>query len=1407
MPATLFALLAAKDAAAPCVMRTKLNARFIVYASAILVVLAAAAHILHGYQVGRNAKTLLRVAIQAEEIGDLGRSVFYLRHYLSYAPTDAEALEKLASILQRQPEAPQVRSEITSTYDQLLRWHPDHHDARRRMADFLMASGRFEEAATHYEILDRANPNDSELERLLGSCAEAIGDNKKAQDWYAAAIKAAPTNAEAYLRLAQLYRKRLNDSGQADQLMERMLKENPHSFQAYLARARYRATWGEGGAERDLAEARRLAPNDAAVLLASASQLNKPGRATKQDLEEARGYLQHGVARYPHDARMYQALAALDLRADQPEMAAASLRSGLKALEGVPGRNDLRWLLTDLLIGQGKTEEASAQMTQLRAEGNPPAMLDYLDARLDIVEQKWGAGRDILDRIRPLVGHSPDLSKQTDVLLAECYEHLGRPDLQLEAYRHALATDQLWLPARKGLAATLLAMGRIDAALDQYRSLIADLPEAGIMVARLLILKNLRLPPERRNWQEIKAVLDKLSADMPGTADVALLNAEILLAQAKLAQAQQLLEQTCVKRPSRIELWVALAECEDRQGNATAAEHTLAEARQKLGDHYQLRLARITMATGAASPERGRVLEQTEKQLRNFSAEEQCALLAGLASAWQRRGDNSKAERLWNQLAERQPQDLRTHLALFDLALESGNAATLQRVVASVKQIEGEEGAVWRYGEAARLLVLAKQGDGTGLAQAHHLLAEAGARRPNWSNVPLLEAEIDDLEGKPDFALEHYRRALALGSRPPAAVQRLVQLLYERRRYLDADDVLRQLQEAAPLPAELGRLAVEISLHNRDPQRALTLAQSAVAAQPTDYRNYLWHGFSLGASGRAQEAEAAFRHAVELAGRVPETWVALIDYLTRTRQGEKAQTALLAARKMLLSEEGRLGLAQCYELARDRGRAAEIYQSMLQEKPSDALILRTVASFYLRGGELRQAKPVLSSMLANAVLAPATDVRWARRNLAIALTAEGTFEKFREAMALLALNDEAAGASVEDRRVQATLLATQVGRQAEALRLLEELDDMQVLTANDQFLLAKLNESLGNWTRAGRKLFELLGEDPDNPVILAHYARTLLSRGEPQEAALYVGKLEKLQPGASETVEMKARLLHAQGKDTEADTLLQGFVQGKPPEDLPAVAALLEELGQPLPAGQLYREYVARSKQAGSVLALAGFLARQNRPREALDLCDRAWRTCPLEDVSLASVVVLYRSPADEAMRERVALQLLAQLRDHPNHPALLFNLANVRSLQERLDEAESLYRRVIQLDEQNAEALSNLAYLLAVRGGRASEAQTLIDRAVAVAGPSPDRQDTQAVIQMAQGSSNRAINTLEQLVATSPTPSRYFHLAQAYVMGQNRTAAAATLQKATKLGLGPDSVHPVERNPYAQLIQEFGIR
>jgi cellulose synthase operon protein C len=49
--------------------------------------------------------------------------------------------------------------------------------------------------------------------------------------------------------------------------------------------------------------------------------------------------------------------------------------------------------------------------------------------------------------------------------------------------------------------------------------------------------------------------------------------------------------------------------------------------------------------------------------------------------------------------------------------------------------------------------------------------------------------------------------------------------------------------------------------------------------------------------------------------------------------------------------------------------------------------------------------------------------------------------------------------------------------------------------------------------------------------------------------------------------------------------------------------------------------------------------------------------------------------------------------------------LAHVKNLQGRYDEAETLYRQAVEKNPRDTTALNNLAYLLALRGGRADEA------------------------------------------------------------------------------------------------------
>ena len=198
----------------------------------------------------------------------------------------------------------------------------------------------------------------------------------------------------------------------------------------------------------------------------------------------------------------------------------------------------------------------------------------------------------------------------------------------------------------------------------------------------------------------------------------------------------------------------------------------------------------------------------------------------------------------------------------------------------------------------------------------------------------------------------------------------------------------------------------------------------------------------------------------------------------------------------------------------------------------------------------------------------------------------------------------------------------------------------------------------------------------------------------------------------------------------ETGALLDGFCV--PPlsdadqaEALRRSAALLDELGQADGAEKMYRELAARSDRPESQLLLLTFLGRRNRVGEALDLCERAWQTCPPEAVAAASVALLRSEPTNPEHVQRVEARLEAAVGKGPETTALLLSLASLRDLQGRYDEAESLYRRVIAREPDNVQALNNLAFLLAVRGDRTSDAADLINHALDVFGPEAALLDT----------------------------------------------------------------------------------
>src|SRR5262249_8183547 len=138
-----------------------------------------------------------------------------------------------------------------------------------------------------------------------------------------------------------------------------------------------------------------------------------------------------------------------------------------------------------------------------------------------------------------------------------------------------------------------------------------------------------------------------------------------------------------------------------------------AQAQSKLADRVELRLARLsylTLPPAETSPEARKktaekvcaTLAEMEKEAAKLPKADRPRLLNGLADAHLRLGDSAEAERLWRQIADEQPNNLGIRLVLFDRALLAKAMTAMDRVLAEIRRIEGDNGASWRYGEAAR---------------------------------------------------------------------------------------------------------------------------------------------------------------------------------------------------------------------------------------------------------------------------------------------------------------------------------------------------------------------------------------------------------------------------------------------------------------------------------------------------------------------------------------------------------------------------------------------------------------------------------------------------------------------------------------------------------------------------------
>ncbi len=1417
-------------------MKVRIQYRFLTKMLVFLTVIGLILAGIHRLQVYRNSSQILTQARKAAEAGNQVDAVRFYTQYLGLRFDSADAQIELADILLKQ-------GNLSSAFlylDGALRIDPSRIEARKTLVKVAMDMGRHADAKeTLASDLIPTDPKNAEFQWLLGICENRLGEFARADDHLKLAVEMDIRNPIYASSQAELLRDRLNRAAEGREVLNKLIESAPENPEALLARGRWLLSQarslaiGEKGprdallesAWQDAQTANQLAPNVPRNVMFLVDVAVAQNRAA-----EVRETVQATIKAIPGVPELYGSAAQIELTAKQPKAAIKILKDGLRA---IPGSPDLLFNLAQLELDAGNMPEGEELIAELKSRKFDEAPVLYLESRVLASEGQWRQAATKLEESRAMFDRSKELLKQADFLISLCYRNLGNPDQEMEALRRAIGADPLWASARESLANAFLRSGRIQESITEFTQIVnqPNAPlSAGMSLARLLFVDGLGRNATGEAWNPLRQLLERLSENPEAANDLAIMQAELLVVENKPEDAEALLKTRLESDSSVAPLHQALISLQIRNKAWDDVERSLDAAQTSLTDSVTVRLERARYLIRRFGKQVDvNELERLAVPDQSWDSMQKLQLAAGFAGYFLSLEDFERGKKFAKVVADSDlgQSNLSIHLLLFELAFRSNDVTAMNQSLVQVKQIEGR-GPIWRVGEAIRLSVegknLADSSKKSHVAEIDALyseamaqLSEAAVERPSWSRIPRLKGEIYDRQGKLDLAVQSYLEAIRLGEQSPQLVSRAIFLLFEKGRFVEADEVVRRLQEQkTPFSSELTRVASQVSLELENFDRALSLANDW-AIQSDQQEDHVWLAQVHSSSRNYAKAEEEFRIAIDKDKSAPGPWVALVQMFGRLGKTDAATKVIDEASGALREKDRDSALAQAYQAIADNANASRYYMQAMEASSDDVDLMRRFADFCLSTGQETIAEPILMKLTAENSIASDETQSWARRALALMLGLKGSDDMFKKARDLLSINAKNGGPATQDERTLALILSTRSDRPSinESIKLLEKIAKAEPkFSLSDNFLLANFYKRIDDWAKYSRTMRSVLGNGgASDSKYVRSYAEALVQHGELQEGTLWHDQLKKLAPKDLSTATIEAQLLFRSRDFVRLLKLVESNRSQSEPERLLWAAQTAESGGTELTqsgkiedakkfldfARECFTE-IARADPKRT-LALAAFHARRGEMKKSIELL-RGPNLPPDEVGDLIQGAFQNGSLQSDDARELIGVVQNVQAQ-HLRNVSINLGLGDLWSWLSVGTEAVSAYKLALQVEPNNIPVLNNLAMVMALTGQPVADANRFIDHAVNVAGPTDYLLDTRCIVRFASGNVQAAEQDIRKAIEVSPRADRYFHLAQV-LAGQGRVEEARTaLQKAKEGGVTAEALHPLERKAFESLAKQ----
>ena len=499
--------------------------------------------------------------------------------------------------------------------------------------------------------------------------------------------------------------------------------------------------------------------------------------------------------------------------------ALASLGDSAKALEvwrrglvADPTNVPISFRIAEMLLQRGDLAAAavpidSLEQTISRMAAQPGAETNEtvraLRPAVELLRAQWllGQGQESAaeGQLQRIVNAGSDQVRQDStalptlqawLLLGERYTAQSRWDQAAAAYQSAaeLAPDNS--AARLGAAVALGALGQFDPAIRHCRELLAKEnppPRTYLELARLEWRRQLSLPAEQRQSQTVQEALSaaETAAD---NWELRLLRADVLAAAGTsdaTEQAVAVLKAAEQAYSDVAPLWLQLALRYQAWERPADAERAFAEYERRSAASPGTVVGKVQWL--AARGELDAAERLLEEAWQTSPAGEQSRRALLLAEWHRRRRAGDKARTVLSDQLKRSPDDM----PLLVLAADWRSRPLTMRTRSTASEscaTRGPDGSYWKLCRARRLALQSATAAAGEFQQARQLCTEIQMRVLPGRRL-LYCRQLAERMGDQDQAIRGYQSAVRLGERGIGVLERLIRMLYDQRRFAEAEGI------------------------------------------------------------------------------------------------------------------------------------------------------------------------------------------------------------------------------------------------------------------------------------------------------------------------------------------------------------------------------------------------------------------------------------------------------------------------------------------------------------------------------------------------------------------------------------------------------------------------------------------